>query len=87
MSGVFSVRQENEREGQGEGYMAVVRPPLVYGAEKLALNRPKAQGDKASEERMLRRMRGVTKLGKIINEIRRGQRKSGKSQTKSSKGG
>ena len=67
------VRQENEREDQGE----VVRPALMYGAEAWALKKAQEKKLEVAEMRMLRWMCGVTRLDKIRNERIRGIMKVG----------
>ena len=47
------VRQENEREDQGEGYKTVVRPALVYGAETWALKKAQEKKLEIAEIGML----------------------------------
>ena len=76
------VRQENEREDQGEGYRTVVRPALLYGAETWALKKAQEKKLEVAEMRMLRWMCGVTKLDKIRNKRIRGTTKVGESTQK-----
>ena len=78
------VRQETECEDQGKAYRTVVRPALLYGADTSALKNSQEKKSEVAEIRMLRWMCGVSKLDKIRYE---GQRKWGKSQRKSKKGG
>ena len=47
------VRQENEREDQGEGYKTVVRPAVVYGAETWALKKAQEKKLEIAEIGML----------------------------------
>ena len=69
------VRQENEREDQGEGVQN--RPALMYGAATWALKKAQEKKLEVAEMRMLRWMCGVTKVDKIINERIRGTTKVG----------
>ena len=86
VSGVLCKRKMNMKI-KGKVYRTVVRPALMYGAEKWAL---KAQENKleVTEMRTLRWMCGVTKLDKIRNERIRGDNESGGNhKIKSRKGG
>ena len=67
------MRQENEREDQGEGVQN--RGKRVYGAETWALKKAHEKKLEVAEMRMLRWMCGVTKLDKIRNERIRGTTK------------
>ena len=62
------VRQGNEREDQWEGgYRTVVRPALMWVAEKWALTKAQENKLEVAEMRMLRWMFRVTKMDKIRN--------------------
>ena len=65
------VRSENE----GDVYITVVRPALIYGAETWVLKKAQEKKLEVAEMRMLRWMCGVTKLDKIRNERIRGTTK------------
>ena len=69
------VRQENEREDQGEGVQN--NGKTMYGAGTWALKKAQENKLEVAEMRMLRWMCGVTKLDKIRNERIRGTTKVG----------
>ena len=58
------VRQEDEREDQGEVYRTVVRPALMYGGRNMGVEEAQEKKFEVAEMRMLRWMCGVTKLDK-----------------------
>ena len=62
---------------KGKVYRTVVRQALMYGAETWALKKAQEKKLEVAEMRMLRWMRGVTKLDKIRNERIRGTTKVG----------
>ena len=78
MYGVLCDRKMNGKI-KGNVYRTVVRPAMVYGAETYMCALKKAQGNKleVTEMRMLRWVRGVTKLDNIRNERIRGTTKVG----------
>ena len=57
---------------KGKVYMTVVRPAMMYGAETWSVKKTQQKKLDLAEMRMLRWMRGVTKLDGIRNEIIRG---------------
>ena len=73
-----SVRPKNKFESQGESNKTVVRPAMMYGAETWAVKKAKEKKSDMAEIRMLRWMRGVTKLDRIRNERIRGATKVSK---------
>ena len=71
VSGILCDRRINLR------VTTVVRPAMMYGAEAWAVERVQEKKLDVAEMRMLRWMRGVTKLDRIRNEIIRGTTKVG----------
>ena len=71
------VRQDNEREDQGEGVQSSGKTSTDIRAETWALKKAHENKLEVEEMRMLRWMCGVTKLDKIRNERIRGTTKVG----------
>ena len=67
VSGVLCNRRMNVKIN-GNVYMTVVRPALMYGAETWALKKAQEKKLEVAEMIILRLMCGVTKLDKIRNE-------------------
>ena len=76
ISGILCNRRISLRV-TGKVYKTVVRPAMLYGAEAWAVKKPHEKKLDVAEMRMLRWMRGVTKMDRIRNERIRGTTKVG----------
>ena len=67
VSGVLCDRKISTRV-KGKVYKTVVKPAMMYGAEKWPINKAQGQRLNMAEMRMLRWMYGITRMDKIRNE-------------------
>ena len=73
----YSVRPTESLRVMGKVYKTVVRPAMMYSAETWAVKKAQEKKLDVAEMRMLRWMRGVTKMGRIRNDRIRGTTKVG----------
>ena len=81
VSGILCDRRISLRV-KGKVCKTVVRPAMMYGADKWATKKAQEKKLDVAEMRMLRWMSGVTKMDRIRNERIRGTTKVGEISTK-----